>query len=71
MSSCYAIRPRETGELFMEPCKDNKRDRQTLMEIIRRRVKPGTHIITDCWAAYNGLDELGLSSLLVTISVIL
>ena len=44
----------------MEPCKDNKRDRQTLMEIIRRRVKPGTHIITDCWAAYNGLDELGL-----------
>ena len=55
----------------MEPCKDNKRDRQTLMEIIQRRVKPGTHIITDCWAAYNGLDELGLSSLLVTISVIL
>ena len=38
----------DSGEIFMEPCKDNKRDRQTLFEIIQRRVKPGTRIITDC-----------------------
>ena len=31
----------------------------TLEEIILRRVRPGTHIITDCWAAYNGLKDKG------------
>ena len=46
----------------MEPCKDNKRDKTTLMEIIQRRVKTGTHIITDCWAAYSDLKKLGALS---------
>ena len=32
---------------------------KTLEEIILRRVRPGTHIITDCWAGYNGLVEKG------------
>ena len=52
--------PRETGECFMELCKDNKRDRPTLEEIILRRVKPGTHILTDGWAAYTNLPNLGV-----------
>jgi len=50
---------RETVEIFLETCKDNKRDKPTLEEIIVRRVKKGTHVITDCWAAYGGLEELG------------
>ena len=44
----------------MELCKDNKRDRPTLEEIILRRVKPGTHILTDGWAAYTNLPNLGV-----------
>ena len=55
---------RETGEIFLETCKDNKRDKPTLEEIIVRRVRKGTHVITDCWAAYGGLEELGPSTLL-------
>ena len=72
---------RETNEMFLEPCKNNKRDavscilyiccyitficinanyaQKTLEEIILRRVRPGTHIITDCWQAYNGLADKG------------
>lgn len=55
---------RETGEIFLETCKDNKRDKPTLEEIIVRRVRRGTHVITDCWAAYGGLEELGPSNLM-------
>ena len=50
---------RETGEIFLEICKDNKRDKPTLEEIILRRVRPGTHILTDCWGGYNGLKDKG------------
>jgi len=52
---------RESGEIFLEICPNNKRDAATLEEIILRRVRPGTHIITDCWGGYNGLKNLGFS----------
>ena len=50
---------RESGELRLEICTDNKRDRATLIPLIKRHVAPGTLIITDCWAAYNSLEQEG------------
>ena len=37
-----------------------KRDRTTLHRLIIANVQPNTTIITDQWAAYQGLEELGL-----------
>jgi hypothetical protein len=34
----------------------NNRKRETLLEIVVRRVLPNTTIITDCWAGYKDLD---------------
>ena len=50
---------RETKEIFIEICPDNKRDKATLMEIIQRRVEKGTKIITDGWAAYKDMESYG------------
>ena len=50
---------RESGELRLEICTNNKRDRATLIPLIKRHVAPGTLIITDCWAAYNFLEQEG------------
>lgn len=37
----------------------DSRDASTLIPIIQSHVHPGTTIKTDCWAAYNGLKNLG------------
>ena len=47
---------RETGECFMRIVKN--RTKETLLEHIQMYVKPGTVIITDCWAAYKDLKDL-------------
>ena len=47
---------RETGQIFMRIVKYRKRE--TLEQIILEYVKPGTVILTDCWAAYNNLKGL-------------
>ena len=47
---------RETGECFMRIVKNRNKD--TLLKYIQMYVKPGTVIITDCWAAYKDLKEL-------------
>ena len=54
---------RETGECFLEPCPNNKRDRKTLEALILKRVRLGTKILTDGWAGYKHLEELGIFSL--------
>ena len=51
---------RETGDMFLEMCPENKRDKPTLEALIIKRVRPGTHIITDGWAAYKDISRLGL-----------
>ena len=40
-----------------EICPGNRRDKQTLLGLITKHVKPGTTIHTDCWRAYNGLVD--------------
>jgi len=52
---------RETGECFLEPCPDNKRDRATLESLILKRVRPGTRVLTDGWSGYKHLEKLGFS----------
>lgn len=48
---------RETGEIFIAMCPENKRDAATLLQIIDDHVWENSTIITDCWKAYEGLDE--------------
>lgn len=45
---------RGTGRCFLVPVKNRKRE--TLMEVIRTWILPGTRIISDCWAAYNKIE---------------
>ena len=52
---------RETKEIFLVICPNNKRDKQTLLSIIKDKVEKGTRILTDGWAAYKTLGEEGYS----------
>ena len=47
---------RETGECFMRVV--SNRSKETLQKYIRMYVKPGSVIITDCWAAYKDIKEM-------------
>jgi len=42
---------RETGKLFIECVPD--RSASTLLTVIKKWIKPGTIIVSDCWKAYN------------------
>jgi len=46
------------GQVRLERCAGNRRNRQTLEEIIRRNIAPGSTIHTDAWRAYQGLDQM-------------
>ena len=48
---------RETRGIFL--VKVEKRDKNTLIPLIEKYVEKGSTIITDCWASYNSLDQLG------------
>ncbi|CAI6377486.1 unnamed protein product [Macrosiphum euphorbiae] len=48
---------RETGNVFMVPVE--KRDATTLLHVIKEWIKPRTTIISDCWKAYNTLNNEG------------
>ena len=58
---------RETRECFMVPVA--KRDSATLLYVIKERILPGTTIISDCWKAYNCLEEEGYRHLTVNHSL--
>ena len=50
---------RETKEIFLVLCPENKRDRPTLEKIIKDIVELGSTVYTDGWAAYKKLEECG------------
>src|SRR5271154_2867997 len=51
------VRGSTPPQLFLDTVK--KRDRLTLTSIIKRKVHPQSHIISDGWKAYGCLTELG------------
>lgn len=57
------IESNDPTKCFMEPVAC--RNHETLLEVIKRRIKPGSIIISDCWAAYNGLINHGYTHLTV------
>ena len=46
--------------MFLVECPGGRRTREVLEKIIVEHVEPGTTIFTDCWAAYNHLEDLGI-----------
>ena len=56
---------RETKDVFLAVCPENKRDTETLLDIIERHVHKDSTVITDCWRAYNQLDVDGWQHLTV------
>ncbi|KAK3857040.1 hypothetical protein Pcinc_036676 [Petrolisthes cinctipes] len=52
---------RKTRSSFMIPV--TTRDKDTLLNIIKERIKPGTTIISDCWQAYQCLEDEGYTQL--------
>ena len=47
---------RESGRCFLVEVPNRRRE--TLEELIKRWILPGTHIISDGWAAYAHIDEI-------------
>lgn len=56
---------RETNDVFLAVCPDNKRDAPTLLDLIEHHVQKKSTIITDCWRAYDQLDQHGWQHLTV------
>lgn len=45
---------RDTGKCFLEAVPD--RTEKTLIGLIKKWIKPGTIIISDCWRAYSKIE---------------
>ena len=58
---------RETKEVFLTTVQS--RDSDTLIPIIKRRIKAGTTIISDCWRSYDCLSEEDFKHLTVNHSL--
>lgn len=52
--------PRGTRNVFLELVPNRKQ--ATLMEVIHRRIHPGTTIMSDGWRAYNSISQEGVGS---------
>ena len=53
-----------TGALRLEICLQNRRDRGTLIPIIKKHIKAGSKIYSDCWKVYDCLGQEGYEHLL-------
>lgn len=58
---------RDSKECFLESVPD--RTAATLIPIIKKHVRPGTTIISDCWKSYSQLQEEGYNHLTVNHSI--
>ena len=61
----FGMVERDSGDLRLEVCPDNKRDQNTLLELVKKHVSPGTTIMSDCWRGYNNLSANGYNHLTV------
>jgi len=50
---------------FLATCPNNKRDAPTLIDIIERCAAKESPVVTDCWRAYDSLDQDGWTHLTV------
>lgn len=48
---------RRGGRFRLEICPDNRRDAETLRQLIQKHVKPGTTLVTDGWKAYANIGD--------------
>lgn len=58
---------RGSKKCFFEAVED--RSAQTLIPIIKKNIKPGTLILSDCWKAYSSLEREGYEHLTVNHSI--
>lgn len=58
---------RDSGRAFLVPV--DKRDRATLLPIIKNSILPGSTIVSDCWKPYDILGEEGYNHLTVNHSI--
>jgi transposase-like protein len=63
----FGIIERESGQVIMIPVA--KRSRAYLLPIIKHYIMEGTTIISDCWRAYDCLDDEGFEHLRVNHSI--
>ena len=49
----------ETNEIHLEICPNNKRDKNILLSLVRKHVRPDSTIFTDCWRGYYDLPSSG------------
>ncbi|XP_069670778.1 uncharacterized protein [Periplaneta americana] len=59
----WGVERGNAGNFFLVPV--HNRNAETLVEIIRQWILPGTTIVSDCWRAYNALRNEGFQHLLV------
>lgn len=53
----------------LEICPNNQRDQETLINLIKKHVAPGSEIHTDCWKGYINLSDHGYTHKTVNHSV--
>lgn len=65
----FGMVERASNLCFLLPCPGNRRDRATLEPIIQSYIRPGSVVMTDGWAAYGNLQNLGYHHLVVNHSI--
>ena len=59
---------RGSNKCFLVECTNNRRDHHTLLALIKQYIRPGTTIISDCWAGYRFLEQHGYRHVDVNLS---
>jgi transposase-like protein len=58
---------RGSGRTFLETVNDRSAD--TIIELIKKWIRPGTTVVTDCWATCRSLPDEGFNHLRVHHSI--